>query len=223
MPPPEKPITLKYGSNINDIKVRMKAQHVQPSFYGYNSSDNQKLTTGSSTINHVSDIAKRAYNISKQTFTTPALRLAPIKASTDMDIGASQKGSAGSKAVDVFVTSGKTTVPFMYPGCTADIEMRKPGKVTTNYFTKLMITEVTHEVDARGYYEGSFEAIAADTGFMPRPNFNVPKSEIQIAHVISNTDPKNQGRVKVQFDWQKGQDTTDWIRVMTQMREEVVK
>lgn len=215
MPPPEKPITLKYGSNINDIKVRMKAQHVQPSFYGYNSSENQKLTTGSSNINHVSDIAKRAYNISQQTFTTPALRLAPIRATTDMDIGASQKGSAGSKAVDVFVTSGKTTVPFMYPGCTADIEMRKPGKVITTYFTKLMITEVTHEVDARGYYEGSFEAIAADTGFMPRPNFNVPKSEVQIAHVISNTDPKSQGRVQVQFDWQRGTDTTDWIRVMT--------
>lgn len=215
LPPPEKPITLKYGSNINDIKVRMKAQHVQPTFYGYNSSDNKRLTTGSSTIDHKSDIAKRAYNISQQTFTTPALRLAPIKASTDMDIGASQKSTAGSKAVDVFVTSGTTTVPFMYPGCTADIEMRKPGKTTTNYFTKLMITEVTHEVDARGYYTGHFEAIAADTGFMPRPEFQLPRSEVQVAQVISNADPKNQGRVQVQFDWQNGPDTTDWIRVMT--------
>lgn len=215
LPPSEKPITLKYGSNINDIKVRMKAQHVQPSFYGYNSSENQKLTTGVSSIDHKSDIAKRAYTISQQTFTTPALRLAPIKASTDMDIGASQKSSAGSKAVEVFVTSGTTTVPFMYPGCTADIEMRKPGKVTTSYFTKLMITEVTHEVDARGYYNGTFEAIAADTGFMPRPEFEMPRSEAQVAHVVSNTDPKNQGRVKVQFDWQRGPDTTDWVRVMT--------
>ena len=38
LPPQEKPITLKYGSNINDIKVKMRAQHVNPSFYGYNSS-----------------------------------------------------------------------------------------------------------------------------------------------------------------------------------------
>ena len=176
LPPPEKPITLKYGININDIKVRMKVQHVQPSFYGYNSSDDQKLTTGASTIDHKSDIAKRAYHISQKTFTTPALSLAPIKATTDMDIGASQKSSAGSKAVDVFVTSGTTTVPFMYPGCIADIEMRKPGKTTTNYFTKLMITEVTHEVDARGYYTGIFEAIASDTGFMPRPEFEAART-----------------------------------------------
>jgi hypothetical protein len=34
-----------------------------------------------------------------------------------------------------------------------------------------MITEVSHEVDARGYYNGYFEAIAADTGFIPRPEF----------------------------------------------------
>lgn len=215
MPPPEKPITLKYGSNINDVKVRMKAQHVQPTFYGYNSSDHKKLTTGTSSVGHKSDIAKRAYSISQRTFTTPALRLAPIKASTDMDIGVSQKSTAGSKAVDVFVTSGTTTVPFMYPGCTADIEMRKPGKSTTSYFTKLMITEMTHEVDARGYYNGTFEAIAADTGFMPRPEFENPRPEVQVAQVTSNSDPKNQGRVQVQFDWQRGSDTTDWIRVMT--------
>ena len=55
-------------------------------------------------------------------------------------------------------------MPFLYPGCIANIEMRKSGKTETSYFTKLMITEVSHEVDARGYYNGYFEAIAADTG-----------------------------------------------------------
>lgn len=40
-----------------------------------------------------------------------------------------------------------------------------------------MITEVSHEVDARGYYSGYFEAIAADTGFIPRPEFKMPKSD----------------------------------------------
>ncbi|WP_228420486.1 phage baseplate assembly protein V [Chryseobacterium sp. 5_R23647] len=32
--------------------------------------------------------------------------------------------------------------------------------------------------------------------------------------MISDTDPLNQGRVKVQFDWQSGQDTSEFIRVM---------
>lgn len=215
LPPQEKPVNLTYGSSVSDIAVRMKAQHVSPSFYGYNSSKNEKLTGGSSKINHTSDIARRAYEISEKTFTTPSLRVAPIKASSFMDIDASQKGTAGSKASEVFITSGTTTVPFLYPGCTADIEMRKADSNDTAYFTKLMIIEATHEVDARGYYDGKFEAIAADTGFIPRPEFEIPRAEAQFAKVIANTDPQNQGRVQVQFDWQNGPDITEFIRVMS--------
>jgi len=206
---------LTYGSNLTDVKIRMKAQHVNPSFYGYNSSKNEKFKGGSTKINHTSDIAKRAYEISERTFQTPSLRVAPIKASSFLDIDASQKGTAGSKASEVFVTSGNTTVPFLYPGCIADIEMRKEDTNDTSYFTKLMLIEVTHEVDARGYYDGSFEAIASDTGYIPRPDFTIPIAEPQFGQVISNTDPLNQGRVQVQFDWQAGQDTTEFIRVMS--------
>ncbi|WP_294314332.1 phage baseplate assembly protein V [uncultured Chryseobacterium sp.] len=215
LPPQEKPIKLIYGSSVNDVKVRMKAQHVNPSFYGYNSSKNEKLTTGSSKITHASDIARRAYEISEKTFTTPSLRVAPIKAASFMDIDASQKGTAGSSAAEVFVTSGTTTVPFLYPGCPVDLEMRKSETNDTSYFTKILMTEVYHEVDARGYYTGTFEAIAADCEYIPRPEFEIPRAEPQFAKVISNADPLNQGRVQVQFDWQNGQDTTEFIRVMT--------
>lgn len=215
LPPQEQPVKLIYGSSVTDVSIKMKAQHVNPSFYGYNSSKNEKLTTGNSNISHASDIAKRAYDISQKTFTTPSLRVAPIKAASFTDIDASQKGTAGSKASDVFITSGTTTVPFLYPGCAADIEMRKNDSNETTYFTKLLITDVSHEVDARGYYTGAFEAIAADSGYIPRPEFESPKAEAQFAKVISNTDPMNQGRVQIQFDWQSGSDTSEFIRVMT--------
>lgn len=215
LPPQEKPVKLTYGSNLTDVRIKMKAQHVNPSFYGYNSSKNEKFKGGDAKIKHTSDIAKRAYEISERTFQTPSLRVAPIRASSFMDIDASQKGTAGSKASEVFVTSGNTTVPFLYPGCIADIEMRKTDSNDTSYFTKLMLIEVTHEVDARGYYDGTFKAIASDTGYIPRPEFTTPVAEPQFGKVISNTDPENQGRVQIQLDWQSGQDTTDFIRVMS--------
>ncbi|WP_280695990.1 phage baseplate assembly protein V [Chryseobacterium sp. H1D6B] len=215
LPIQEQPVKLTYGSSVDDIKIKMKAQHVSPSFYGYNSSKNEKLSAGGSKISHVSDIAQRAYEISEKTFSTPSLRAAPIKASSFMDINASQKGTAGSRASDVFVTSGTTTIPFLYPGCTADIEMRRTDTAETEYFTRLLVTETSHEVDSRGYYTGTFEAVAADSGFIPRPEFHTPKAEPQFAKVISNSDPLNQGRVQVQFDWQSGHDATEFIRVMT--------
>ncbi|REC79471.1 Vgr family protein [Chryseobacterium elymi] len=215
LPPQEKPIKLVYGSNLSDVKIKMKAQHVKPTFYGYNSSKDEKFIGSNSKITHTSDIAKRAYEISERTFQTPSLRVAPIKAISFMDIDASQKGTAGSKAAEVLVTSGKTSLPFLYPGCITDIEMRKPDSNETTFFTKLMVIEALHEVDARGYYEGSFKAIASDTGFLPRPEYINPLAEPQFAKVTSNTDPLNQGRVQVQLDWQKGQDTTEFIRVMS--------
>ncbi|WP_241282648.1 type VI secretion system Vgr family protein [Chryseobacterium timonianum] len=215
LPPAENPVKLVYGKNLSDIRIRMKAQHVKPSFYGYNSRKNEKLTGGSSAIKHTSDIAQRAYEISVKTFKTPSLRVAPIKANSFLDVESSQKGTAGSKASEVFITTGISTVPFLYPGCTADMEMRKAESSETSYFTRLLLTEVVHEVDARGYYSGRFEAIAADSGYIPRPEFIVPKAEPQFGKVVSNSDPLNQGRVKVQFDWQQGKDSSEFIRVMS--------
>ncbi|WP_347220027.1 phage baseplate assembly protein V, partial [Chryseobacterium sp.] len=55
---------------------------------------------------------------------------------------------------------------------------------------------------------------AADTGFLPKPEFTVPIAQPQIATVIANADPEGQGRVQVRFDWQMN-DTTHFVRVMT--------
>lgn len=210
----EKPVELVYGSSVSDINIKMKALHVNPTFYGYNSSSNEKLTTASSQISHKSDIAKKAYDISRKTFQTESKRVAPIKASSFMDISTSQKSTAGSKAAEVFVTSGETSIPFLFPGCTANISMRKRDSNKTSHFTTVMMTEVTHKVDARGNYEGLFEAIAADSGFMPRPVFEDPLAETQIATVVSNSDPDGKGRVQVRFDWQINE-TSEFIRVMS--------
>lgn len=214
MPPQNKSLELVYGSNVTDISVELKAVHIKPNFYGYNSSSNAKLTSGETPIKHVGSLAQTAYKNNDGIFKTPSLQIAPIKAATDMDVVISQTSTAGSKAVEVFTVSGGTTIPFLYPGCVADINMRKTDTNKTSYFTKLMMTEVIHEVDALGRYSGRFEAIASDTGYIPTPDFTLPIAQPQIATVISNTDPLGQGRVTVRFDWQL-HDTTNFIRMMS--------
>ncbi|MDV3724821.1 Vgr family protein [Elizabethkingia anophelis] len=214
LPPQNKVLELIYGSNVSDINVELKAVHINPSFYGYNSSDNTKLTSGQTPISHKGDLAQTAYKNNKTIFKTQSLQVAPIKARTDMDITNSQTSTAGSQAVEVFTVSGKTTVPFLYPGCVADIKMRKADSNETSYFTKVMITEVNHEIDTLGHYTGNFVAIAADTGFLPKAEFTIPTALPQIATVISNADAEGQGRVQVKFDWQLN-DTTNFIRVMS--------
>ncbi len=214
LPPQNKPIKLTYGSSANDIRVELKAVHTKPQFYGYNSSKNEKLTSGETPIQHVSDLAKTAYAHNDKIYKTPALQVAPIKASTHLDVEYSQRSTAGSEAVNVFSVSGNTTVPFLHPGCVVDVQMRKVDSNESDYFTRIMVTETSHEIDTIGHYTGSFEGIASDTGFMPKPEFKIPKAEPQIATVVSNTDPEGQGRVQVRFDWQTN-DTTHFIRMMS--------
>lgn len=215
LPPQNPPLKLIYGSNVSDIRVELKAVHTKPEFYGYNSSQNSKLTSGETPIKHKSDLAKSAYGQTQNgIFTTRSLQVSPIKAVTDKDVVNSQESTAGSKAVEVFTVTGNISIPFLYPGCVADLEMRKPDSNQTSYFTRIMVIETSHDVDTLGNYKGTFKAIASDTGFLPKPEFTVPTAQTQIATVISNTDPQGQGRITVKFDWQL-HDTTNFIRMMS--------
>ncbi|WP_123862111.1 type VI secretion system Vgr family protein [Chryseobacterium artocarpi] len=214
LPPSEKPIQLIYGSNVTDVQVELKAVHTKPEYFGYNSSSHAKMNGSNNEIKHLGDLSSKAYELNDNIFRTRSLTPTPINANMFLDVDDSQKSARGSKAVEVFTVSGKTTVPFLFIGCVADIDMRNQDSNQTSHFTTLMMTEISHEVDARGYYTGSFEAIAEGTGFMPKPDFVTPKAEPQVATVISNADPLNQGRIQVQFDWQLN-DTTNFIRMMS--------
>ncbi|PUB34710.1 uncharacterized protein involved in type VI secretion and phage assembly [Elizabethkingia sp. YR214] len=214
LPPSNPPIKLAYGSSISNISIEMNAIHTKPIFFGYNSSSNEKLAASDINIRHMGDLAQKSYQLNQNIFKTKSLIPAPINAGMFMDVTDTQKSAIGSKVVEVLKVTGDTTIPFLFPSCVIDLEMRKSNTSETSYFTRLMIVEALHEVDARGYYKGSFQAIAEGTGFLPKPIFIIPKAEPQIANVISNVDPLNQGRVKVQFDWQQN-NTTHFIRVMS--------
>ncbi len=214
LPTGEKAISLIVGRDIDDVFVEMDTKHVNRNMYGYNSYNHEKLSTAETKITHQSTMAKAAYAVSEKTFKTPSLTIAPIKAATHKDIEATQKSANGSMSVNVFTTSGVTTsVPFLYPGCLVELNMPKPASAASNYFTKLMIIEVEHEVDILGNYSGCFKAIGADTGYLPRPAFTTPIAQTQVATVTDNKD--TQGRVQVCFDWQFNGNTTEWIRVMS--------
>lgn len=216
IPTVERPIILVYGRDVGQVKINMAVQHVNRKLYGYNSLDNERLSaTGSSKLSVKGTLAKTAYEKSQQVFTTPSLQLAPIKAYTNQDITQAQKGLIGSTGMDVFFISGTTTVPFLYPGCIVELNMLHAQSKEEHYFTKLMITNIKHEVDVLGRYEGYFEAVDADTGFIPRIKYQNPPVEQQLATVINNSDPNNTGRVQVRFDWQDVDASSAFIRIMT--------
>lgn len=125
MPPPNKPIDLFAGGNITNLNVELNAVHTKPSYYGYNSKSNTKLTSGQTPIKHRSDLANTSYKNNDKIFKTESLKIAPIRATTDMDVVLSQTSASGSKATEVFSVTADTSVPFLYPGCVADIYKKR--------------------------------------------------------------------------------------------------
>ena len=68
---------------------------------------------------------------------------------------------------------------------------------------KFRITEITHEVRRDGHYANTFAGIPDGTVNIPVPDAKLPLALPELATVKKNDDEKEQGRVKVSFDWQK--------------------
>lgn len=85
----------------------------------------------------------------------------------------------------------------------------------TNEIGVYIITEINHKATDIGEYENSFKALPAKIRKLPEPNITFPIAQIQQAEVISNEDPKGQGRIRVKMLWQAAkQQRTPWLRVM---------
>lgn len=216
MPNQEKAIQLVYGRDVDHVEIHLHARHVNRQLYGYNSFRNERLSATEETPSEIKGtLAQAAYARSQKIFTSPSLQQAPLKATTHLDIQNVQHSVISNEGLHVFVTTGITTVPFLYPGCLVTLHMLQPDKKTPLHFTTLVITDIRHTLDALGKYEGRFEAVDAQLGSLSRIDYEQPVVEQQIATVVNNKDPHSKGRVQVRFDWQNTNQNTAFIRVMT--------
>lgn len=83
------------------------------------------------------------------------------------------------------------------------IEVSFPGDMNLPPLGKFRITEITHEVRRDGHYANTFSGIPDGTVNIPVPDAKLPLALPELATVKKNDDEKEQGRVKVSFDWQK--------------------
>ena len=95
------------------------------------------------------------------------------------------------------------------------IDIYFPLSMTLPPLGKFRITQITHEVQRDGHYSNQFIGISAGMKYIPVKDIPSPIAMSELATVTDNRDVKQQGRVKVHFDWQKDGKTTNWIRVQT--------
>lgn len=155
-----------------------------------------------------------AYDCSEQSYSaTPNLAANPHisdKEGLEMQIKVFKNASA-SRLITI-VGRGKTCRTRI--GEIIDVSF--PAAMNLPPLGKFRITEITHEVARDGHYINTFTGIPEKMNYIPVDNTGTPVAMPELATVDDNADPKNQGRVKVCFEWQKKKKkTTNWIRVQS--------
>jgi uncharacterized protein involved in type VI secretion and phage assembly len=120
-----------------------------------------------------------------------------------------------SRAVGgMLIMRGKTQTCKVKIGDAVKIRLPEKMDVSVKSVDTFLVTQVTHVVDQEGHYSNSFEAIIDGIEAIPMSEPRIPIAGSQIATVKSNDDPRKQGRVKVEFQWQKRKNkTTNWVRI----------
>lgn len=96
------------------------------------------------------------------------------------------------------------------------VHILMPASTPVRGIDEFMVTNIEHHVDEIGRYRNNFRGIVSDMLAVPMEPIEPPRTGPQQATVLSNADPENKGRIKVQFQWQKGLGkSTNWIRVQT--------
>ncbi len=91
-----------------------------------------------------------------------------------------------------------------------------PLKMDVPWLGQYRIIQIIHRVDKNGNYSNHFVAIPSRYEYVPERFTHKLIAYPEVATVSDNNDPKGQGRVQVQFHWQKPLSlTTNWLRVQT--------
>ena len=101
------------------------------------------------------------------------------------------------------------------------VEIKSAIKILSNTFIEegigtYFITEMTHYANGdENSYHSHFVGVSSSVKTLPAPNVPLPIAQPQMATVISNDDPKKQGRVQVKMNWQVNGMKSPWIRVLS--------
>lgn len=214
-----KSVHLVLGQNLSYLNSSLRVVPLQFSYYSYQSEEDNMLDehTGSS-VNISNHYVGTAVSGSMDIF--PSKGNIPVKPrpANKSQLSRFIRDHQAGQAANLTDVTGESTNSALAIGSVADINVSLRDGLDSfkkEALDKYLITEITHQIDGLGRYSNTFKGIPADVSVVPADNVHSPQAESQVATVKDNKDPSNQGRVKVQMLWQKHNETTDWIRVLT--------
>ena len=209
-------IKLNYPIDIKAMQLNMKIAPLNFENIGYYSKEDNKFSSPSSgqSVSGLDTFGNHAQSTSNKLYSKPnnALSLKPVQNKSELDdLVNFQKSELASGMV---VLSAASTSPYVRLGATLTVSATKLDNSNED-FGKFTVTSVVHFIDGLGNYTNTFEAIPSTLKVVPNPYSEKPIAEPQLGIVKSTEDPDNSGKVQVQLLWQKDNDMTPFIRVMS--------
>ncbi len=199
-----------------DMSISIKPNKYQMHHYNY--VQHKSFDAPHSPASGYGPFGDFAYQQSSATFTNAA-QLLPLKdvgSASELDGHRSTLNSVNGTDLVRFNGAGEN--PNMNVGMTVGITGQKliaPGKYKQESAGSYRITGMSHFVDELNNYQNTFEAVPASSSNPPHnPYVASPVALPEVATVITNEDPMQLGRVRVQFHWPNQlAGKSSWIRV----------
>lgn len=218
------PIDLNLGTNLFDMEYTLQVTPLNSNWLAHNYQENKPREAKSSApVEGLQSFAKLAADKSEKLYKNLPTQIDSSQhtSSSLQDIA---KRNKAKQANELAVLQGRT--PEMEIKVGGLIKVKETVYTSTNAtvgavqsdttdYGQFIITRLTHNVDNRGVYQATFEAIPYRKGYRP-VDYDVPSYTLkqEIAVVKDINDPSGLGRVKVQIYWQKPTNSmTDWIMV----------
>ena len=218
-PKKEKAIELEYGTDLYTLDIGIQTLARPLKVLSYQARGDQAMAENSANRPDGQDeLGYKAFNASLELFKTPSVQTAMPRiryVQQLTDYAKKRQESTAAESHYIVATSGN---PLLTVGSVVEVKsslLENFKAVSTETLGEFIITEITHNVGEGNYYTNEFKAIPAGVRTLPEPDVIMPTAEPQMATVVSNDDPRGIGRVRVQMNWQTGNMSTSWIRVMT--------
>ena len=214
------PVGLEFGTSLISLDIGVQTLARPAKVFSYLAMHDQSLAepTPDNASSGQDILGRNAFQASLDIFKKPANQYAlpRINYSTEMRNYVRKKQEA--EAAESHYVIGRSEHTDLTVGSIVKLTssfLERVGSVTSESLGKFIIIDITHTASEEGYYSNEFRAIPAVTHYLPLPDVDMPIAEPQMAKVTKNEDKLGHGRVKVQMNWQTGNMSTDWIRVMT--------
>ena len=214
------PVGLEFGTSLTSLDIGVQTLARPAKVFSYLAMHDQSLAepTPDNASSGQDILGRNAFQASLDIFKKPANQYAlpRINYSTEMRNYVRKKQEA--EAAESHYVIGRSEHTDLTVGSIVKLTssfLERVGSVTSESLGKFIIIDITHTASEEGYYSNEFRAIPAVTHYLPLPDVDMPIAEPQMAKVTKNEDKLGHGRVKVQMNWQTGDMSTDWIRVMT--------